>query len=265
MGYILRHEFSLHIDPVLIPLFAKVSDRFFLCASKGVPTFTDFYDPAKWTAFSDALQRQRQEVQVRVFGGMEDCERRMLGFFPLEEREISFPIARLRIRHNSKFNKTPRHQDYLGSILGLGFDRGRIGDIFTDLQGEYGEVFVYEDIADYICDQLEKIGRVPVKVQRVDNAEENLIKPQEVEEQLNVASLRLDAVVAAFFRLSRGQVSALIRAEKVFVNWSTCVDGGKQVKPGDMVTLRGYGRVRVGEVIGATRKERLRLMVFRTK
>ena len=261
----MRHEFSLHIDPVLIPLFAKVSDRFFLCASRGVPTFTDFYDPAKWTAFNDALQRRRQEVQVRVFGGMEACERRMLGFFPLEAEEVGFPIARLRISHNSKFNKAPRHQDYLGSILGLGFERGRIGDIFADPRGECGEIFVYEDIADYICDQLEKVGRVPVKVQRVSDSEEELIKTQEIEEQLNVASLRLDVVVAALFRLSRGQVSALIRAEKVFVNWSTCVDGGKQVKPGDMVTLRGYGRARVGEVIGATRKERLRLMVFRTK
>jgi len=267
VGCILRRELSLHIEPVLMPLFSKVSDRFFLCASRRIPTFTDFYDPAKWTVFSDTLQRQGQveDVCLCTFGGAEDCERRMLGFFPMGEDEISFPIARLRISHNSKFNKAPRHQDYLGSILGLGFDRGRIGDIFGDSGKGYGEVFVYEDIADYICEQLEKVGRVPVKVQRVHDSDEDIIKAQEAEEQVNVASLRLDVVVAALFRLSRGQVSALVKAEKVFVNWSPCTDGSKQVKAGDMVTLRGYGRARVGEVIGATKKERLRLMVFRTK
>ena len=261
----MRCELSLHIEPVLKPLFAKVSDRFFLCVSRRIPTFTDFYDPAKWTAFSDALQQQRQEVHVRTFGGTENNERRMLGFFPLEEEDMSFPIARLRISHNSKFNKAPRHQDYLGSILGLGFDRGRIGDIFTASEENYSEVFVYEDIADYICDQLEKVGRVPVKVKRVYEKDENFIKVMEVEEYLNVASHRLDVIVAALFRLSRGQVSALIKAEKVFVNWSPCMDGGKQVKPGDMVTLRGYGRARVGEVVGTTKKDRLRLIVFRAK
>jgi len=228
-------------------------------------TFTDFYDPAKWTAFYEALQRQKQEVQVKTFGGAEICERRILGFFPPEEDAACFPIARLRISHNSKFNKAPRHQDYLGSILGLGFDRGRIGDIFADSGKGYGEAFVYEDIADYICDQLEKVGRVPVKVERVFDGNEDVIKVEEVEALLNVASLRLDVVVAALFQLSRGQVSALVKAEKVLVNWSPCTDGGKQVKEGDTVTLRGYGRARVGEVIGTTKKDRLRLMVSRTK
>jgi len=73
----------------------------------------------------------------------------------------------------------------------------------------------------------------------------------------------LDVVIAALFHLSRGKAAVLIGAEKVFLNWSPCADGGRQVKPGDMVTLRGYGRARVGDIIGTTKKDRLRLMVFR--
>jgi RNA-binding protein YlmH len=187
----------------------------------------------------------------------------MLGFFPVDESVYeNFPIARLRIEHNSKFNKAPRHQDYLGAMLGLGFSRGRIGDIFK--AEEYADVFVSRDIAGYICEQMDKAGRVPVTVRVLSENEETSLKLQETEEIINAASLRLDVILAAMFRLSRGQASALVGAEKVFVNWSPCTEAGKQLKPGDTVTLRGYGRGKIGDILGTTKKGRLRLIVFRT-
>ena len=248
------------IEPDLEPIFAKVLDRLFICKTRQKPTFTDFYDPAKWTAFYNALKNE--DAQIKTFGGTADCERRMLGFFPLDYK-MEFPISRLQIKHNSKFNKAPRHQDYLGAILGLGFDRSRIGDIF--LGEEYSEIFVHRDISEYLCEQLDQVGRTPVTVRILNEDEPGLAKAEEVEGQLNLASMRLDVVVAAAFNMSRGKVVPLIRGEKVFVNWMPCVDTSKQVKPGDMITLRGYGRVRIGEVRGKTKKDRLRVAVFRNK
>ncbi|MCL2399455.1 MAG: YlmH/Sll1252 family protein [Defluviitaleaceae bacterium] len=264
---------NFHIDPALQPLFANVLDRLFLCESRHIPAYTDFFDPAKWTSFEEAIVRQKPNVQVVAFGGIKDCERRMLGFFPFEiesseKNPLAFPIARLRISYNSKFNKPPRHQDYLGSILGLGFDRGKIGDIFLasgkNSDESYAEVFVFGDISEYICDQLEKVGKVPVKAQIVteQNNCADVSRSQETEKQLNIASLRLDAIISALFKVSRGQAAALIKSEKVFVNWSPQTDVGKQIKPGDMVTLRGHGRARIGEIVGTTKKDRLRLTVF---
>jgi len=260
----LKLDFPSYLDPTLKPLFAKVRDRFFLCETRRIAAFTDFYDPAKWTAFFDMIQHQSRglDVQAAVFGGDEDCERRMLGFFPADDEEIPFPISRLRIKHNSKFNKAPRHQDYLGAILGLGLDRGRIGDIFTS--EAYADVFVCRDISGYICEQLTKAGRIPVTVCKAPLTESPAPRPGEITEKLNVASLRLDVVVAALFRLSRGQTSALIEAEKVYVNWSPCTAAGNRLKPGDMVTLRGHGRWKIGDILGTTKKGRLRINVLRS-
>ena len=252
---------SCNIEPILEPLFTKVRDRLFLCKSRKMPSFTDFYDPAKWSAFSAAINDK--DIHVVNFGGFDDCERRMIGFFPFDEdcSTDDFPIKCLQISHNVKFNKSPRHQDYLGSIIGLGFDRGRIGDIL--IGEEYAQVFVHLDISDYICQQLEHIGRVPVKLEYVDKPK--LSQADEIEAQLNVASFRLDALVAAVFKISRGQTLPLIRSEKVFVNWMPCIDPSKKIKPGDMITLRGHGRARIGEVLGTTKKDRLRVSVFRSK
>ena len=263
----MRNGYSIFIEPALKPLYAKVLDRLFLCESQYIPAFTEFYDPAKWAAFLDAVKRENTEVQAVAFGGVENCERRMLGFFPLayEPQNSDFPIVRLRISHNAKFNKTPRHQDYLGAILGLGLDRRCIGDIFISNDDDFSEVFVSEDISGYIYEQLKKVGSVPVSARLISGDEMGLIKPQEAEEQLNVASLRLDAVAAAMFRLSRGKVAAFIDAEKVFVNWTACTEAGKQLKSGDILSLRGYGRGRIGEIIQKTKKGRLRLAIYKAK
>ena len=249
---------NYYVEPVLEPFFAKVLDRLFICKTRHKPTFSDFFDPAKWTAFYNALKHE--DVQIQTFGGTANCERRMLGFFPLD-CTIDFPISRLQIKHNSKFNKMPRHQDYLGAILGLGFDRSRIGDIF--LGEEYAEIFVHRDIGDYLCEQLNQVGRTPVTTRILSEDEPGLAKAEEVESQLNLASMRLDVVVAAAFNLSRSKVVPLIRGQKVFVNWIPCIDTSRHVKPGDMITLRGYGRARIGEELGRTKKDRLRVAVFR--
>ena len=271
------------IEPSLKPLFAKVLDRFFLCTSRHVATFTDFYDPVKGSAFLNAIEHSNSHlnnVHILSFGGAEDCERRMIGFFPdsfggkekpnikaeeNSEKYDNFPIDCLRISYNKKFNQAPRHQDYLGSLLGLGISRERIGDILpssispSSNEG-FANVFVARELSDYICGQLEKVGRVSVKTEKVVHIENTKAELQE--KIINVASLRVDAVVSVIFKLSRNRASELVSGEKVLVNWGIVRDGSKLVKPGDMVTLRGYGRVQIGEVVGVTKKDRMRLTVF---
>ena len=121
------------------------------------------------------------------------------------------------------------------------------------------------DIAGYICTQLENVGRTKVKVIEAEYIPEDGtagIAPSE-QEYINVASLRLDVVVSALFRISRGKAAGLIEGERVMVNWVLRTNAAKPVSPGDMVTLRGYGRAKVIEVAGTTKKDRLRLAVVR--
>lgn len=245
-------------DPVQKLLFSKVLDRFFLCESQQICTFTDFYDPVSCEKFKEALPCK--DIIIRIFGGAPDCERRMLGFAPFADdlTDDVFPIQPLRILFNIKFHKPPRHQDLLGSILGLGIDRSRVGDIL--LFEDHANVFVHSEIAGYILTQLEKAGKTPVKVEPAPPLEE-YDRPVLDEKTVTVASLRLDAVISASFRVSRGEASALIEGEKVFVNWKPLTEPAKTVCENDMVTLRGQGRVRIAGIEGKTKKDRIRLRI----
>ena len=224
------------------------------------PRFSDFADPYKTVLLMDIVHRQYgYELKIMSWGGTEDAERRMLGFFPeySEAEGSAFPIACVEIRHNPKFSRELTHRDYLGSILGLGINREKTGDIL--IRNECAYVFAETEVAEYIDANLEYVGHTKVKTSL--SADYRGESPKGTEKRLTVSSLRLDAVLSAAFNLSRGKVSDLIKGGKAFINWMPSDNASKPVAQGDMLTLRGVGRVRLVEVGGLTKRDRISLTV----
>jgi RNA-binding protein YlmH len=248
-------------DPARKLLFSKVLDRFFLCGAHGENAFTHFYDPASCAAFMQALNTgdAHTGVCISAFGGASGCERQMLGFSTGTLNTADFPIDRLRMVYNLKFHTAPRHRDILGAVLGLGIDRSRVGDIVT--RGDCADMFVCADIGNYICGQLKKAGQTPVNVTVSVEGENDAPAAPGMEKIITAASLRVDALAAAVFHLSRGQASSLVTAEKVFVNWALVIEPGKILREGDMLTVRGLGRAQVLSTEGKTKKERIRVLM----
>jgi RNA-binding protein YlmH len=69
------------------------------------------------------------------------------------------------------------------------------------------------------------------------------------------ASLRLDAIASAGFGMSRNKMAELITGGDVRVNWKEITQSSYQVKSGDLIAIRGKGRLEVGDV-AITKKER---------
>lgn len=78
-----------------------------------------------------------------------------------------------------------------------------------------------------------------------------------------MASLRLDAVAAAGFGVSRTKVVREIKAERIKVNWQVIPNPAHQVAQGDIISFRGRGRVVIQEVQGTTRKGRISILLQR--
>jgi RNA-binding protein YlmH len=72
-----------------------------------------------------------------------------------------------------------------------------------------------------------------------------------------VASLRLDVIIATGLSLSRSNASELISANRVSINHLPCTDSGKSLKEGDIVSVHKYGRVKLHEVGGTSKKGRI--------
>lgn len=224
--------------------------------------FTRFLEPNQEDLVRHAAGRAG--AKAAFWGGWADAEHRVAAFYrdepPLPEE---YPLAALRIDWNSKF-ANPGHRDLLGAVMGLGIERDTTGDI---AMGEYrgapcAYLFALEDMAGYIAASLEGAGRASVKASLA--AETPVLLPPEGEElRLTVQQERLDAVLAAACRLSRSEAQRLIAAGLVKLNHAPCLRPDAKLGEGDLISARGYGRVRVTEFQGESRRGRQVVRVFR--
>ena len=190
-----------------------------------------------------------------VFGGYSEADRCIIGFFPdfMESDTSLFPLSVIKV---TGANAT--HRDYLGSLLGLGIAREMIGDIL--IEGHDAFIFLYDTVKDYVLFNLKKVAKYNVTVKE----EENILSlPQKKFEEVSgtVSSVRLDSVVSLFTKKSRGDSQSLINAERVFVNYSPCTSTSLKLKEGDIISVRGFGKMRLCSIGGETKKGRIRITI----
>lgn len=241
--------------------FAKLIDQSNICAKRHRNTFSDFLDPIKVEKYCNILKNER-DIEYKVFGGYEDSERKMIGFYNsyCEIQPSDFPIRILNIKVKDKFCKPLNHRNYLGSLIGIGIERDKIGDIIVLENGAIS--FVHENIADYLLINLLKVSNVKVENSLIDI--DNLILPPKKYKPLKstVASLRIDAILSTTFNISRAKASEFINSERVNVNSSIVKNISFNIKQGDIFTLRGYGKAKLVEINGRTRKDRISILIY---
>ena len=165
------------------------------------------------------------------------------------------PDARARLAALARREGLDR--DVLGACLGLGLQRETLGDI--RLEGDCAYVAATPAIADYLIENLHEVGRAKVSLSRYDG--ELPAAESGRREIVNVPSLRLDAVLAQTLHLSRARAQALIRGGAVQKNWQITDRTDAEIAQGDVLSIRGSGRIRVHSVQGESRKGRLFLEV----
>ncbi|MCL2405575.1 MAG: YlmH/Sll1252 family protein [Defluviitaleaceae bacterium] len=198
-------------------------------------------------------------VAAQLYGGHENAERMMLGFAPPYGEPIAhgyFPITPLAIAYNGRFSRQLTHRDFLGAVLGLGLDRGKVGDIQLTESGAV--MYTASEVAVYIKENLLEVGRTTVTAS--DYTSMTDIEATGTQKRITVASLRLDAIVSGVFHLSRGKAATLIESDKVFVNWAVAKKT-LLLSEGDIVTIRGTGRIRIDAVNGPTKKDRVAVSI----
>ena len=73
----------------------------------------------------------------------------------------------------------------------------------------------------------------------------------------SVKSMRFDAVLAGIFGLSRTAAASHIAEGAASLNYSVCIKNDAAISPGDVISLRGYGKGTVSSSGGMSRKGRL--------
>lgn len=245
-------------------LLARVLDKLELCRRRSIPACTGFLSPGERAAAEGLIAACGHPAHL-FFGGYEGAERTVCAFLPdwLEGKDWKAgedcPVTALHCAFREEEELS--HRDFLGSIMGLGVTREKIGDILVGRGG--ADVLVLRELEPYLLQNLDSAGRARLKVSPLSLGE--LVPPEVKRETVRdtVSSLRLDAVAAAAFRLSRSKAAELIAAGRVTLNYKECLKVDRPVAEGDVISCRGLGKCAVKELPGLSKKGRIMIVLER--
>ncbi len=224
---------------------------------------TDFLSPPV-LAEVETIFDNLTEITALPWGGYPQAERQRVALsrpdIPLDESQVE--LAALDIAGNFLFDPAT-HRDFLGSILGTGITRDKVGDIIV--LGERGaQAIVVPEMVEFLTSSLTQVRSVAVKTQQIEFSELKIRPPTKKEMTTVEASMRLDAIASAGFGMSRNKMADAITGKDVRVNWKEITQSSYNVKEGDLIAVRGKGRLEIGEV-SVTKKQRYRVNLVRYK
>ena len=225
-----------------------------LAYQRGIVTYSDFLNLNELNILH-TTPKSEFYTSYETFGGYEFSERQMAVFLPDALcYEKNYPISVLKIEPlQKKFSETLSHRDYLGSILNLGIERCKLGDI---LVGEdCALIFAHKSMEQFLLDEVTRIRHTSVMVS-VEELQDLSYTPSVKEICGTVSSLRLDSLLALVFASSRSKLVSYIETGKVFVNGKLITSNGYQIKEDDIVSVRGLGRFQYKETTTQTKKGR---------
>jgi RNA-binding protein YlmH len=203
---------------------------------------TGFLEPLEAAALVAKLRQA--EVNVNVSGGYPGAKRRVVTVFPEHIPEADTPLTALYIAdvHDA---------DELRVGLGRTFDMDTIGDIIEHQDGL--SVIVLRETAN------ENPVTVRGKTYEVKIVElEKVASGSRKRQTAIVPALRVDALGAKAFGVSRSYFAKGVAAGNVFVNGQKATKS-TDAAAGDEVYAEGLGRFSVVSVQGETRKGNLRI------
>ena len=226
----------------------------------GLPCFTRFLEPSMEPEARAAANETG--VQLALWGGHEAAERRIAAFYADDSpAEADYPLVCLELSWNAKYAE-PGHRDLLGAVMGLGLERDAVGDIAPGEADGTAWLFAHRDVESYILGNLDAAGRAKLKVRCAEGAP-RLKPPEGISLRVTVSSFRLDAVLAAGLKLSRSEAQRLISSGLVKRNHMEELRGDAHLEEGDLLSVRGHGRMRVDGFEGLTRKGRQAVRLFK--
>ena len=207
---------------------------------------------------------RKEHLAYLAEGGFPEAERERIIIAPrgelLDSKDADISILWVR-PINSR--EQLEHRQILGSLMGLGFRRDVVGDIQAGQKGHY--IATTADIAPFLLDHWTQAGREKIEVSL--NEEQPEVLPEQGEERrITVNSSRLDTVLANAFQVSRSTAQEWIIQGKVRRGGLVVSKAEAEVQPGDLISCRGQGRVKLLEC-SQTRKERLawQIVLFRSQ
>lgn len=216
------------------------------------------------TTLTKFLNLREQELLTYVIGnndsiylyfsdlsGSDEAKRALISPFEIIP---DFNISILKLEYDKRFIKL-EHRHILGSIMSLQIERNMIGDILINKDNDV-YLIVSKEMEDFIKNNLTSIDHTPINYINAEKVEGDFTPDYKVK-KVFAQSLRVDLIIAESFNLSRAKAQELIRDSALKINQGVELNPIKNIKENDLISLRGYGRVKVLEIGGLSKSGKI--------
>lgn len=221
------------------------------------PVLTHFLNPRE-RLIAEALINRELELHHASFGGIDGAEMQRMLIYPSYHvvKLDDFELQALQIVYPAKFAEI-KHYQILGTLANQGIDRKNFGDIIGNA-GSW-QVIIESKMIDYLITQVNRIGNIkihltPIELTMLKQADDDW---QEI--AVTVTSFRLDTVISTYFNISRSKIKAAIESGHVRVNWREVNKPDYELTIEDVISVRGFGRLKITQFNGTTKRSKLKV------
>lgn len=242
-----------------VMLLCRILDKYEAARNNGYLTYTGFLTDRVQILAARMLDHIGAAREEYLFdGGYAGASRKIALFLPdymdaeSATDENNSPLAFIRASYYREYTLT--HRDFLGAILGSGISRDAVGDILVNSEKHTADIIINNSILKYMLSEFSSVGRARTEMTELHRDE--LYVPEQAFTLIKdtVASLRLDAVIAVAFGLSREKASLAVEKGLVELDHFPCQRSEKQLYEGAEVTVRGFGKFKL-ETVGSLSKK----------
>lgn len=208
------------------------------------------------------LYQLSTKLNIKMLGYKltEHSEKELFLFYPktfdidnfISKEEIIY----FKIDCSNRF-KTLQHKNFLGTIMNLGIKREMLGDILVKDNIAY--CISSKDTYDIIKLSMNSVSNIPATILAMEK--EDIPKSNFKEKIYNVSSLRMDSIVSSLINESRTKTVMLIEKGDILVNYVVVRNKNKILNINDVITIRKKGKFILSELVGTTKKLRLKIMI----
>lgn len=230
-------------------LEGQILDKLQQCESCDMYTYTQFLDLHQQSVAQKILQQEMKGRNLKAFfyGGYEKAMRRCLFFLPayMEDRwkEVVADVITILEVSLKKKEQEVSHRDYLGAFIGAGMKRELIGDIVVQEQG--AQILVLEEVSHVVLEEYSSVGRNQTACVLRSLAELNVHEEEREIQRGTLTSIRLDAMLALSYQVSRTKAQEWIQKGIVFVNYVEKYKNEFPFQEGDIIVVRGWGKIEI--------------------
>lgn len=229
-------------------LISRIMDLYKRYQKQNVSCATSFLDEASYLFLSNYLNGQR--VSYHTYQAHPLCSKKVIYF----GEDDSF-VTNYRFKNQEGKIK---HSDVLGSLFGLGLSHEMIGDIFVE--SDYISFSILTKVVSLLKQEFHTVSRYSITLEEYPIS---LKEPHEEEEKISVSSMRIDCVLSRLIPCSRKGSLDFLKDGRILLFYKEVNSPNVVLKEGDILSIRGVGKYRIGEQKGFSKSGKIILNVIK--